>query len=78
MFSDNFRRGESEKSRFSGVKKSKLVSSLSDVAWKAFQSVNRRIPEGEAGARPALLGSSVRWRSSPSSIVWPPLGSLPE
>ncbi|HEX7312770.1 MAG TPA: radical SAM protein [Pyrinomonadaceae bacterium] len=48
MFSDNFRRGESEKSRFSGVKKSKLVSSLSDVAWKAFQSVNRRIPEGEA------------------------------
>ena len=48
MFSDNFRRGESEKSRFGGVKKSKLVSSLSDVAWKAFQSVNRRIPEGEA------------------------------
>jgi 7,8-dihydro-6-hydroxymethylpterin dimethyltransferase len=48
LFSDNFRRGESEKSRFSGVKKSKLVSSLSDVAWKAFQSVNRRLPEGEA------------------------------
>jgi 7,8-dihydro-6-hydroxymethylpterin dimethyltransferase len=48
LFSDNFRRGESEKSRFSGVKKSKLVSSLSDVVWKAFQSVNRRIPEGEA------------------------------
>ncbi|HEX8688151.1 MAG TPA: radical SAM protein, partial [Pyrinomonadaceae bacterium] len=48
MFSDNFRRGESEKSRFSGVKRSKLVSSLSDVAWKAFQSVNQRLPEGEA------------------------------
>jgi 7,8-dihydro-6-hydroxymethylpterin dimethyltransferase len=48
LFSDNFRRGESEKSRFGGVKKSKLVSSLSDVAWKAFQSVNRRLPEGEA------------------------------
>ena len=48
MFSDNFRRGESERTRFSGVKRSKLVSSLSDVAWKAFQSVNRRIPEGEA------------------------------
>jgi diguanylate cyclase (GGDEF)-like protein len=29
-------------------------------------------------ARPAILGSSVRWRSSRSSIVWPPLGSLPE
>jgi uncharacterized radical SAM superfamily Fe-S cluster-containing enzyme len=48
LFSDNFRRGETEKSRFSGVKRSKLVSSLSDVAWKAFQSVNRRLPEGEA------------------------------
>ncbi|MBA3806535.1 MAG: radical SAM protein, partial [Acidobacteria bacterium] len=48
MFSDNFRRGESEKSRFSGVKASRLVSSLSDVAWKAFQSVNTRLPEGEA------------------------------
>jgi uncharacterized radical SAM superfamily Fe-S cluster-containing enzyme len=48
LFSDNFRRGESEKSRFSGVKKSRLISSLSDVAWKAFQSVNRRLPEGEA------------------------------
>jgi uncharacterized radical SAM superfamily Fe-S cluster-containing enzyme len=48
LFSDNFRRGELEKSRFSGVKRSKLVSSLSDVAWKAFQSVNRRLPEGEA------------------------------
>ena len=48
MFSDNFRRGETEKSRFSGVKTSRLVSSLSDVAWKAFQSVNTRLPEGEA------------------------------
>ncbi|MDQ3918730.1 MAG: radical SAM protein [Acidobacteriota bacterium] len=48
MFSDNFRRGETEKSRFSGVKASRLVSSLSDVAWKAFQSVNTRLPEGEA------------------------------
>jgi 7,8-dihydro-6-hydroxymethylpterin dimethyltransferase len=48
LFSDNFRRGESEKSRFSGVKASRLISSLSDVAWKAFQSVNTRMPEGEA------------------------------
>jgi uncharacterized radical SAM superfamily Fe-S cluster-containing enzyme len=47
LFSDNFRRGESEKSRFSGVKRSKLISNLSDVAWKTFQSVNRRLPEGE-------------------------------
>jgi uncharacterized radical SAM superfamily Fe-S cluster-containing enzyme len=48
LFSDNFRRGESEKGRFSGVKASRLVSSLSGVAWKAFQSVNTRLPEGEA------------------------------
>jgi 7,8-dihydro-6-hydroxymethylpterin dimethyltransferase len=48
LFSDQFRRGESAKGRFSGVRASKLVSSLSDVAWKAFQSVNTRLPEGEA------------------------------
>jgi len=48
LFSDNFRRGESEKGRFGGVKASRLVSNLSDVAWKAFQSVNTRLPEGEA------------------------------
>ncbi|HVF56270.1 MAG TPA: radical SAM protein [Pyrinomonadaceae bacterium] len=48
MFSDQFRRGETEKPRFSGVKSSKLISNLSDVAWKAFQTLNRRLPEGEA------------------------------
>ncbi|MBD0371835.1 MAG: radical SAM protein [Pyrinomonadaceae bacterium] len=48
MFSDQFRRNESEKQRFSGVRSSSLVSNLSDVAWKVFQSVNRRLPEGEA------------------------------
>ena len=48
MFSDQFRRGESDKSKLSGVKSSRLISGLSDVAWKAFQSVNQRLPEGEA------------------------------
>jgi len=48
LFSDQFRRGESEKGKFSGVKSSRLISNLSDVAWKAFQSINRRLPEGEA------------------------------
>ncbi|HEX8853122.1 MAG TPA: radical SAM protein, partial [Pyrinomonadaceae bacterium] len=48
MFSDQFRRGESEKPRFSGVRSSKLISNLSGAAWKAFQSINRRLPEGEA------------------------------
>ena len=48
MFSDQFRRGESDKGKLSGVTGSKIVSTLSDVAWKAFQSVNQRLPEGEA------------------------------
>ncbi len=48
MFSDQFRRGETERTRFSGVKTSRLISNLSGVAWKAFQSVNKRLPEGEA------------------------------
>ena len=48
MFSDQFRRGESEKGKLTGVRGSKLLSDISDVAWKAFQSVNRRLPEGEA------------------------------
>jgi len=30
------------------VKSSKLISGLSGMAWKLFQSVNRRLPEGEA------------------------------
>ncbi|HEX5701792.1 MAG TPA: radical SAM protein [Pyrinomonadaceae bacterium] len=48
MFSDQFRRGESDKGKMPGVTGSKVVSALSGVAWKAFQSVNRLLPEGEA------------------------------
>jgi hypothetical protein len=48
LFSDQFRRGESEKGKLAGVKGSKLLSNLSSVAWKAFQSVNKRLPEGES------------------------------
>jgi uncharacterized radical SAM superfamily Fe-S cluster-containing enzyme len=48
LFSDQFRRGESDKGKFSGVKSSKLLSNLSDVVWKTFQAVNQRLPEGEA------------------------------
>jgi len=70
LFSDQFRRGESDKDKLAGVTGSKIVSTLSDVAWKAFQSVNRRLPEGEA-IRPnwapgALLKSYER--------TAPPLG----
>ncbi|MEZ5424948.1 MAG: radical SAM protein [Pyrinomonadaceae bacterium] len=45
MFSDNFRRGEG-----SGEKKvgSKVVSKLADVGWKAFQAVNKNLPEGKS------------------------------
>ncbi len=48
MFSDQFRRNETGKKRFSGVTSSSLISNISDVAWKVFQSVNRQLPEGEA------------------------------
>jgi len=48
LFSDQFRRGETDKNKLTGVRGSKIVSTLSDVAWKAFQSVNKRLPEGEA------------------------------
>ena len=70
MFSDQFRRGESDKEKFSGVKSSKLLSNLSDVAWKAFQSLNQRLPEGEA-IRP-------KWAAEPLLKSYertaPPLG----
>ncbi|MDQ1557567.1 MAG: 7,8-dihydro-6-hydroxymethylpterin dimethyltransferase, partial [Pyrinomonadaceae bacterium] len=48
MFSDQFRRNESVRGKFSGVKSSTLISNLSNAAWKVFQSVNRALPEGEA------------------------------
>ncbi|MBA2503290.1 MAG: radical SAM protein, partial [Pyrinomonadaceae bacterium] len=70
MFSDQFRRNESLKNRFSGVKSSTLLSNLSGVAWKAFQSINKRLPEGES-VRPA-------WAAEPLLKSYertaPPLG----
>ena len=48
MFSDQFRRNESVRGKFSGVRSSALISNLSNAAWKVFQSVNRALPEGEA------------------------------
>jgi hypothetical protein len=48
VFSDQFRRNESVRGKFSGVKSSTLISGLSNAAWKVFQSVNRALPEGEA------------------------------
>ena len=43
MFSDNFRRGEG---KGKGRKGSKAVSKMADLGWKAFQAVNKAIPEG--------------------------------
>src|SRR5881296_2759763 len=45
MFSDNFRRGEGKGKGKSG---SKAASKLADIGWKAFQAVNRSLPESEA------------------------------
>src|SRR5689334_6728512 len=67
MFSDNFRRGEGNGSSKKG---SKAVSKMADLGWKAFQAVNRAIPEGPsiqpAWAAEPLLKSYER--------TAPPLG----
>jgi uncharacterized radical SAM superfamily Fe-S cluster-containing enzyme len=44
MFSDNFRRGEGK----GGRKGSKAISKMADLGWKAFQVLNRAVPEGES------------------------------
>ncbi len=69
MFSDQFRRGESDPSP-GGVKSSKLLSNLSDVAWRAFQSINKRLPEGGA-IRPSWAPGPLLKSYERSS---PPLG----
>jgi hypothetical protein len=48
MFSDNFRRGEG---KGNGRKGSKAVSKMADIGWKAFQAVNRAVPESESISR---------------------------
>ena len=44
MFSDNFRRGEGSEKKTG----SKAVSKLADLGWKAFQAVNKTLPEGKS------------------------------
>ena len=67
MFSDNFRRGEGKGNGRTG---SKAVSKMADIGWKAFQAVNKAIPEGKsiqpAWAAEPLLKSYER--------TAPPLG----
>src|SRR5918997_824728 len=45
MFSDNFRRGEGKAKGKTG---SKAASKLADLSWKAFQAVNKALPEGKS------------------------------
>ncbi|HKP68891.1 MAG TPA: radical SAM protein [Pyrinomonadaceae bacterium] len=45
MFSDNFRRGEGNANGKTG---SKAVSKIADLSWKAFQAVNKALPEGHS------------------------------
>jgi hypothetical protein len=47
MFSDNFRRGE-DNGKSKGKTGSKAASKLADLGWKAFQAVNKTLPEGES------------------------------
>ncbi len=67
MFSDNFRRGEGKGKGMAG---SQAVSKIADLGWRAFQAVNRAVPEGKsikpAWAAEPLLKSHER--------TAPPLG----
>jgi uncharacterized radical SAM superfamily Fe-S cluster-containing enzyme len=45
MFSDNFRRGENGKKGMAG---SKVISKAADLGWKAFQAINKVLPEGRS------------------------------
>lgn len=45
MFSDNFRRGEGKGNGKTG---SKAISKAADIGWKAFQAVNKALPEGQS------------------------------
>jgi hypothetical protein len=47
MYSDHFFRDDAPTTMFSKWTGSSLVSALSDVTWRAFQAINRRLPEGD-------------------------------
>src|SRR5688572_19925569 len=67
MFSDNFRRGEGNGG---GRKGSKAVSKLADIGWKAFQAVNKAIPDGQS-IRPSWAAEPPL---KPYERTAPPLG----
>ncbi len=47
MYTDHMFRDEEVKKLLGSWRGSSLVSGLSDLTWKAFQAINRRLPEGE-------------------------------
>ncbi len=47
MYTDHLLRNEGRRSLLGSWTGSSLVSRLSDLAWRAFQAVNTRLPEGE-------------------------------
>ncbi len=47
MYTDHMFRDEEVKKLLGSWRGSSLVSALSDLTWKAFQAINRRLPEGE-------------------------------
>ena len=50
MYTDHMFRNRTERSLLGNWTGSSVVSGLSDLGWKVFQAVNRRIPEGELPA----------------------------
>src|SRR5437867_2956454 len=70
MYTDHMFRNRTERTLLGNWTGSSVVSGLSDLGWRVFQAVNRRIPEGELPAprwAPGrILKSYERWA--------PPLG----
>jgi uncharacterized radical SAM superfamily Fe-S cluster-containing enzyme len=70
MYTDHLFRDDTRKSHFRNWTGSSLVSALSDLAWRAFQMVNRRLPEGELPHPKWASGKMLKSHQRSS----PPLG----
>ena len=47
MYTEHILRGEADNGRLRAGVGSAIISSLTNLAWKVFQGVNSRLPEGE-------------------------------
>ncbi len=70
MYTDHLFRDEKPSRFLGGWTGSSFVSSLSNVAWKAFQAVNRRLPEGDLPHPKWASGKMLKSRERSA----PPLG----